>query len=157
MKGCFWKSAPQWQIYRREVILEFYYPFKFCYDGMVLLCMNMLCQDFCYCYFITHIKWDVIISSSLRLLLKVWIWYRSQNRIYHHHGEQLGFYKKINIKTQSRMFLQSLLQEMKNSNFFEKLLVSKNCLFPSERPGEIFFLTMRPVNFFRNNKWIKKY
>ena len=25
---CFWKSAPQWQIYRREVIPEFYYPFK---------------------------------------------------------------------------------------------------------------------------------
>ena len=32
----------------------------------------------------------------------------------------------------------------------------KNCLFPSERPGEIFFPTMWPVNFFRNNKWIKK-
>ena len=32
----------------------------------------------------------------------------------------------------------------------------KNYLFPSERPGEIFFLTMRPVNLFRNNRWIKK-
>ena len=31
----------------------------------------------------------------------------------------------------------------------------KNCLFPSERPGEIFVPTMRPVNFFWN-KWIKK-
>ena len=28
----------------------------------------------------THIKCDVIISSSLRLLLKVWIWYRYQSR-----------------------------------------------------------------------------
>ena len=104
MNGCFWKSAPQGQFYRREVILEFYYPFKpfqypkFCYDGMVLLC-NMFCQDFSsvYCYLITHIKWDVIISSSLRLLLKVWIWYRCPNRIenyYHHDGEQLDFYKK---------------------------------------------------------------
>ena len=25
---------------------------------------------------LAHIKWDVIIPSSLRLLLKVWIWYR---------------------------------------------------------------------------------
>ena len=49
--------------------------------------------------FIGHIKWDVIISSSLRLLLNVWIWYRCQNRIvnyYHHDGEQLGFYKNTN-------------------------------------------------------------
>ena len=47
--------------------------------------------------FITHIKWDVIISSSLRLLLKVWISYRCQNRIekyYQHDGEQLDFGEK---------------------------------------------------------------
>lgn len=31
----------------------------------------------------------------------------------------------------------------------------KNCLFLSEHPSEIFFLTMRPIIFFRN-KWIKK-
>ena len=65
-----------------------------------VLLSNMFCGDFSvtdYCYFITHIKWDVIISSSLRLLLKVWIWYRCQNRMenyYHHDGEQLGFYIK---------------------------------------------------------------
>ena len=42
----------------------------------------------------THIKWDVIISSSLRLLLKVWILYRYQNRkSYHHDGEQLLLYR----------------------------------------------------------------
>ena len=44
------------------------------------------------------LKWDVVISSSLRLLMKVWIWYRCQNRIgnyYHQHEEQLGFYKKV--------------------------------------------------------------
>ena len=72
---------------------------------------HVLPRFFCYHYFITYIKWDVIISTSLRLLLKVWIWYRCQNRIenyYHHDGEQLGFYKKVHIKTQSRMFLQSL-------------------------------------------------
>ena len=53
--------------------------------------------------FITHIKWDVTISSSLRLLLK--IWYRCQTRIenyYHHDEEQLGFYKKAHMKTQSK-------------------------------------------------------
>ena len=84
---------------------------------MFLLC-NMLCQDISITVFFsqtwyfdhkTHIKWDVIISSSLRLLLKVWIWYRFQNRkenYYHNDGEQLGFYKKVvHIKTQSRMFL----------------------------------------------------
>ena len=52
-----------------------------------------------------HIKWDVVISSSMRLLMKVWIWYRRQNRIenyYHHDGEQFGFYKKDHIKTQSK-------------------------------------------------------
>ena len=32
----------------------------------------------------------------------------------------------------------------------------KNCLFPSERPAEIFFPRMQPVSFFRNNKGIKK-
>ena len=51
---------------------------------------------------IAHIKWDVINSSSLRLLLKVWIWYRCQNRNYDHHDEeQLLFYKKVHINTQS--------------------------------------------------------
>ena len=28
---------------------------------------------------LAHINWDVIIPCSLRLLLKVWIWYRGQN------------------------------------------------------------------------------
>ena len=37
----------------------------------------MFCKDFS----VTHIKWDDIISSSLRLLLKMWICYRYQNRI----------------------------------------------------------------------------
>ena len=35
--------------------------------------------------------WDVIISPSLRVLMKVWVGYRCQNRIekyYHHDGEQ---------------------------------------------------------------------
>ena len=37
---------------------------------------------------LAHINWGVIIPSSLRLLLKVWIWYRCQNRkFYHHDGE----------------------------------------------------------------------
>ena len=32
----------------------------------------------------------------------------------------------------------------------------KNCLFPSERPGEIFFPTMRPVNFYETTSELKK-
>ena len=53
---------------------------------------------------LAHIKWDVIIPSSLRLLLKVWIWYRCQNRkLYHHDGETQNteqkalYYKKQGI------------------------------------------------------------
>ena len=82
---------------------------------------------------IAHIKWDVIISSSLRLLLKVWIWYRCQNRIenyYQHDGEQLGFYKKVHIKTQSKkkdvLVIFILLQETKNSNLFYKNYTQEN-------------------------------
>ena len=107
----FWKSFSQ--TYRKEVIPQIYYLFKpfkypkFCYDEKILLCSmflllfffpsNMIFLSLKSC-FITHIKWDVIISSSLRLLLKVWIWYRCQNRIenhYQHDWEQLDrFYKK---------------------------------------------------------------
>ena len=49
-------------------------------------------------FYQVHIKWDVVISSSLRLLIKVWIWYRCQNRIgnhYHQDEEQLGFHEKV--------------------------------------------------------------
>ena len=56
-------------------------------------------------------KWDVIISSSLRLLLKMWIWYGGQNRIenyYHHDEKELSFYKKVHIKTQNWMFWSPL-------------------------------------------------
>ena len=80
-----------------------------------------------YFYHKTYIKWDVIISSSLKLLLKVWIWYRCQNRIenYHQHdGEQLGFYSKVHIKTYSKMFF--ILQETKNPNLFDKNCAQEN-------------------------------
>ena len=55
-------------------------------------------------FFIKHIKWDVIISSLLRLLLKVRICYGCQDRIenyYHHEGEKLSFYKKSTYETQN--------------------------------------------------------
>ena len=86
---------------------------------MDFLC-NMLCQDLFVIFFSTqtvfrylfhhkkvilqfssYIKWDFIISLTLRLLFKVWIQYRWQNRIkkyYYHDGEQLGEHK--HIKTQ---------------------------------------------------------
>ena len=44
LNGCSWKSATQWQIYRKEVFHEFYYLLKLFlypklyYDWMVLLC-----------------------------------------------------------------------------------------------------------------------
>ena len=51
-----------------------------------------------------------IISSSLRLLWNMWIWYRCQNRkLYHLDGKQLLFYKKYLSKhrTKWRLFLNS--------------------------------------------------
>ena len=84
-----------------------------------------------YCYFITHIKWDVIISSSLRLLLIEWIWYRCQNRIenYHHHdGEQLGFYKKVH-NTEQVIFIA----RNEEFQFIWKKLYSRDRKMPYSR------------------------
>ena len=92
VNGCFRKSVSQWQISRRKVISNFFYPFIALNFAMTeWFCMSHDLPRFaCYFYhkkvvtwklqhfyhkeFITHIKWDVIISSSLRLLLKVLIW-----------------------------------------------------------------------------------
>ena len=41
----------------------------------------------------------------IEIVVKVWIWYRCQNRIendYHHDGDQLAFYKNVLIKTQQK-------------------------------------------------------
>ena len=51
------------------------------------------------------IKRDAVISQSLIVLMKVWIWYRSQNTIGncdHHDGGQFVFYKKLQFKIQSK-------------------------------------------------------
>ena len=85
--------------------------------------------------FTVHSKWVVIVPSSLRLLLKVWIWYISQNRIedyYHHNGEQLDFYKKVRINTQSKkkdFLVIFALQETMNSNLFDKSCTQENVKF----------------------------
>ena len=81
------------------------------------------------CQAITHIKLDVIISSSLRLLLKVWIWYRCQNRRLLSRWWKTTFYKKVHNKTQSTkkdVLVFRLLQETKNSNLFDKDLTQQN-------------------------------
>ena len=58
------------------------------------------------CYFYHGQEWDINISSLLRLLLKVRIWYRLNNNIeknYHHDGEQqLYFHKNIQIYRSSK-------------------------------------------------------
>ena len=76
----------------KEVIPEFYYPFK--HFGILNFAMAewLFCQSFFslkHDFFITHTKRDVIISPSLRLLLKVWICWRCQNRIekYYYHDQ----------------------------------------------------------------------
>ena len=49
-------------------------------------------------------KWDISIPSSLRLLLKVWIWYRCQNRkLLSPWWRTIRFlWKKVHIKTYSK-------------------------------------------------------
>ena len=89
-------------------------------------------------YFITHIKWDVIISSSLRLLLKVWIWHRCQNRkLCSPWWRAIIFFKKVHIKTQSQkknilvifiLLLYNALYYCKSeeSNLFDKIVIKRN-------------------------------
>ena len=109
VNGCFWKSRLEWQIYQKEVIPEFHYSFKaFGILNFVMTKCLLFSQTYLY-HKKVHIKWDVVISSSLILLMIVWVWYRCQNRIknyYHHDGEQLGFYKKYISKHRAnrRMF-----------------------------------------------------
>ena len=77
-----------------------------------------------------HIKWDDVISSSLRLLIKVWIWYRCQNRIencYHQDEEQLGFYEKGHIKTQSMNKKKNVLVILHRKKWMSFNLFDKNC------------------------------
>ena len=45
---------------------------------------------------------------------------------YHHDGEQLHFYKNERIKTQSTVLATIILQEMKNSNIFDKNCTQEN-------------------------------
>ena len=131
MNSCFWKSELQCQIHRRKVIPEFYYPLK---AFSILNFAMMECLFFFQTYFYhknLHIKWDVVISSSLWLLMKVWIWYRWQSRIencYHHDGKQLGFYKMVDIKTQSKkedVLAILTLQEANESQFISQKLYSR--------------------------------
>ena len=85
----------------------------------------MECFFFSQTYFYhkkVHIKWNVVISSSLRLLMKVWIWCRCQNRIenyYHHDREQLGFYEKEYIKTQSKKKDVLVIFALQETNEFQ--------------------------------------
>ena len=116
------KSVPQWQIHRREVIPEFFHPFK--PFGIQNFAMeNQFCRVTCFVkvfllFFALKQFYNVVHTSSqisLRLLLKMWIWYRYENRIekYYHQNWKtitLGFYKKVHIKShrswaKRRMFL----------------------------------------------------
>lgn len=92
------KSAPHWNIYRKDVISEFLNhlkPFSIPKFAMT----KCFCQSFPVIAFFfqtalwyfyhenvllqcsSNIKWDVMISSFLRLLLKIGTWHSCQNRI----------------------------------------------------------------------------
>ena len=83
-----------------------------------------------------RIKWDVIICLSFKMLVKVWIWYRCQNRLkkhYYHDGGQLAFHKNVNFKTRrlskkEDVFVIFVLQETKNPNLFDKTQPAKRHL-----------------------------
>ena len=99
-----------------RTLLNLLYP-NFCYDEMVFSC-NMFANVFLLLFLfsakhnifiikkekklifkIHQVRCFEVFSSSLRLLLKVWIWLRWQSRwrfkIVHHDGEQLGIYQKV--------------------------------------------------------------
>ena len=60
----------------------------------------------------------------------MWIWYRCQNRIenyYHHDEEQLGFYKKVHIKTQSMSKKKDVLVILHRKKRMSFNLFDKNC------------------------------
>ena len=132
MNGYFWKSGLLWQIYGSEVIPEFYCPFKVfsVWNFAIRECFS-LSQTYFY-HKKVHIKWDVVISSLLGLLMKVLIWNRCQNWIenyYHHDGEQLGFYKKVHIKTKSKkkdVLVIFTLQKRNEFQFFNKNCTQEN-------------------------------
>ena len=64
-------------------------------------------------------------------MLKAWIWYRCQKRkLFHYDEKQLGFYKKVHIKTQGKkkdvLVIFILLQKNKNSSSFDKNCTQEN-------------------------------
>ena len=51
------------------------------FESVNLMQMSIIIKKLFYNVVRSNIKWDVIISPPLRLLLNVWLWYRCQNRI----------------------------------------------------------------------------
>ena len=80
------------------------------------------------------IKRDAVISQSLIVLMKVWIWYRSQNTIGncdHHDGGQFVFYKKLQFKTQSKKKDVLVIFTLQETNEFQFIWQK---LYSRERP-----------------------
>ena len=104
-----------------------------------------------YFYHKTHIKWDVIISSSLRLLLKVWIWYRCQNRkLLSTWWKSIRFLQKITYQnTEQDVFVIFMMQETKNSNLFDKVYVQEdvNCYIQHEE-NWLRWIVIEQVNYY---------
>ena len=90
VNGCFWKSAPQRQIYRREVIPEFYYSFKH-FTILNFAMMEWFCYVTCFAkvfllLFFFSLKHDIFITKKL-------FYNTSQVRYYHF------FIVEINVKS----------------------------------------------------------
>ena len=58
-------------------------------------------------------RWDYCLESEFDKDVEI-------ENYYQHDGEQLGFHKKVHIKTEQDVLVIFILQETKNSNLFNK-------------------------------------
>ena len=111
-------------------------------------------QHFFHNEVMTHINWDVIISSSLRLLLKRWIWYRHQNRTLITMMENTYFSIKKYIskhRAKRRMFCKYYCKKRRIPNLFDKNCTQENAsnaIFKHEESW-LGWIVIQQVNY----KW----
>ena len=135
MNGCFWKSGLHWQIYRRQVIPEFHYPFKA--FGILNFDMTECFFFLSKLYYIFVIKkhtssemlsflhrwnysWKCEFDTDIKIEQKIIITMMENNKV---------FIKKVHIKTQSKkkdVLVIFALQETKSFNLFGKNCTQEN-------------------------------
>ena len=123
----------------------------------------MLCQDISITVFFSF-RHDIFIIKQHQVrcyhffiferLLKVWIWYRFQNRIEsysHDDGEQSGFKKKVCIKTQSKMSCNLYIVGNEDSKCIWQKLYLRVCQMPGHIQHEerwLRWIVVEQVNYY---------